>query len=154
MLGLNHGQEGLEKVHSPHSSNSWTNYMMHELKGQANEGGKMKQVNLMKWQEGEERWGGTEGWKETQDEYKGFGFDFLWLPNPSSGKRRAGSDASKGLWQGSVFVAKMSQAVNMRLLDQLGVPNGHGQEETRVWEFSSKKARVGDLFELHGEWKR
>lgn len=50
-------------MHAPHSSNSWTNYMMHELKGQANEGGKMKQVNLMKWQEGEERWGDTEGWE-------------------------------------------------------------------------------------------
>lgn len=51
-------------------------------------------------------------------------------------------------------MAKESQAVNMRLLDRLGVPNGHGQEETRVWEFSSKKAGDGDLFEFHGEWKR
>ena len=51
-------------------------------------------------------------------------------------------------------MAKESQAVNVRLLDQLGVPNGHGQEESRVWEFSSEKAGDGDLCELHGERKR
>lgn len=51
-------------------------------------------------------------------------------------------------------MAKDFQAVNVRLLDQLCVPHGHGQEETRVWEFSSKKTGDGDLCELDGGRKR
>lgn len=64
---------------------------------------------------------------------------------------RVGSDATKGLQQGSGFVAKNFQAVNVRPLNQLCVPNGHDQEETRAWEFSSKKKTGdGDLCELDG----
>ena len=51
-------------------------------------------------------------------------------------------------------MAMDSQAANVRLLDRLNVPNGHGQKEPRVWEFSSEKAGDGDLCELHGERKR
>lgn len=42
-------------------------------------------------------------------------------------------------------MAKESQAVNVRLLNQLDVPDGHGQEQLRVWECSSEQAGDGDL---------
>lgn len=115
---------------APHTSQHL--YRLHDAQKrvQANEGRKKKFVNLVKKWERERRGGEIlDSEKTMQEKDKGFGFDFLWFLNHSSSKRRACSDASKGLCRGSRFVSKESQAINVRLLDLLGVPGGHGQEE-------------------------